>query len=108
MRSASEEALGQPRETKPTVGTFCEIVMRGNLVRTGRRTKCVFYRYLARQTGKCLFQRVETLRVDGRADVLGHDLQRLRDRYRDTVGKFGGNRVEDVGGRDEPGFQADI
>src|SRR5574343_321246 len=47
MRSVSEPALGQPRETMPTVGTFCSIVMRRNLVRRGRRAKAVFYRQKA-------------------------------------------------------------
>ncbi len=54
------------------------------------------------------FQRFEAERVEGCADIGMHDRQGLLDGHGSTVRPIGGQRVEDVGDRDNPGVEFDL
>ena len=54
------------------------------------------------------FQRLEAVRVDRLADFAADNGQRLFDRHGSAIGPVGGQRIEKVADRDDPGFKADL
>ena len=50
-------------------------------------------------------QGFKTAEINGLPHFRAHDLQRFGHRHRPTVRPFGGDRIKDVGGGDDPGFQ---
>jgi hypothetical protein len=53
-------------------------------------------------------QRSQAAGVDGLVHFFTHDRQRLGHRHRAPVGALGGDRIEDVGGGDDPRLEADL